>query len=114
LPPFQARLPSLLQQAVGSSIDGISADTRTKALLIMSLMFPWRKPLPVLLNINYDVCSPSSFFFNCLSKDQFKLHIEVKVIFSPLQKLNAFMNIYKTTTVIDKAVPRLLRQVFIK
>jgi hypothetical protein len=34
------------------------------------------------------------FFFNCLSKDlgkdQFKLDIEVKVIFSPLQKLNAY------------------------
>jgi hypothetical protein len=30
------------------------------------------------------------FFFNCLSKDQFKLGVEVKVIFSPLQKLNAY------------------------
>jgi hypothetical protein len=30
------------------------------------------------------------FFFNCLSKDQFELDIEVKVIFSPLQKLNAY------------------------
>jgi hypothetical protein len=29
-------------------------------------------------------------FFKCLSKDQFKLDIEVKVIFSPLQKLNAY------------------------
>jgi hypothetical protein len=44
----------------------------------------------ILLDINYDVCSPSSFFFNCLSKDQFKLGVEVKVIFSPLQKLNAY------------------------
>jgi hypothetical protein len=33
-------------------------------------------------------------FFNCLSKDQFKLHIEVKVIFSPVPKLNLYEYVF--------------------
>jgi hypothetical protein len=45
----------------------------------------------ILLNINYDVCSPSSFFLIASVKTNLNyLHIEVKVIFSPLQKLNAY------------------------